>query len=41
MRVLENIERISIYHAYWKIAESTVCRLVKKIENILIQGAKI
>ena len=35
-----NIERISIYHAYWKIAESTVCRIVKKVENILIQSRR-
>ena len=40
MRVLENIELIIIYHAYWKIAESTVCRIVQKIENILIQSRK-
>ncbi|MGB5631726.1 MAG: IS5 family transposase [Waterburya sp.] len=26
--------------AYWKIAESTVCRIVKKVENILIQSRK-
>lgn len=40
MRVLENIELIFIYRAYWKIDESTVCRIVKKIENILIKSRK-
>ncbi len=46
-RVLVTLQYWREYRSYfhiskdWKIAESTVCRIVKKVENILIQGAKI
>ncbi len=45
-RVLVTLQYWREYRTYfhiskdWKIAESTVCRIVKKVENILIQSRK-
>ncbi len=35
-----NIALITIFHAYWGVSESTICRRVHKIENILIRSGK-
>ncbi len=46
-QILVTLQYLREYRTYyhigktWKISESNVCRIVHKIENILIQGAKI
>ncbi len=46
-QILLTLQYLREYRTYyhiakdWKISESNACRIVLKIENILIQGAKI